>query len=304
MKSFVRSTLVAAAFAVPLAIASTASAGGFHVHFGGGAHFGGGWHGGGGWGGSVHYWGGGYRGPHVHWGAGYGYRPTVVVRGGIWVGGGGYDPYYYPSYYSYATPPPACDCGPSAYYPPVYPAPSASAYVAPQPPPMPTFGVGLFAGGTSTSTSSSTTTDGNDVGLFANLRISRGLIVQGAIGKTSIDQGARVDRRYEGALIWEIGAENAWAPYLLGGLGVETADTATATSATQNFGELGAGLRWAVSRGFHLTADIRAGSRQTMDGGQQTQPAKLSSTTVAPPPAGSGQSEDFTRFTLGAMIYF
>jgi hypothetical protein len=296
VKSFVRSTLVAAAFAIPLAIAGSASAGGFHVHIGGGAHFGGGWHGG--WSGGAH-WSGGWRGPHAHWG----YRPTVVVRGGIWVGGGSYDPYYYPSYYSYATPPPACDCGPSAYYPPVYPAPSTSALIAPAPAPMPSFGVGLFAGGTTTSTTSSTTTDGSDVGLFANLRISRGLLVQGSIGKTSIDNGARVDRRYEGALVWEIGAENNWAPYLLGGLGVETADTTDTTSATQNFGELGAGIRWAVSRGFHLTADIRAGSRQTMDGGEQTAPARTLS-TVAPPAAGSGQSEDFTRFQLGAMIYF
>ncbi|HTJ46483.1 MAG TPA: outer membrane beta-barrel protein [Kofleriaceae bacterium] len=281
--------LLAAAFAVPLLTAGTASAGGFHVHIGGGAHWGG--H----WGGGYHWGGGSYRAPHVHWHTG----GSVVVRGGIWVGGGYYDPYYYPTYTTYATPPPACECGPSAYYPPVYPAPSTYAAAVAQPEPMPTFGVGLFAGGTSTAT----TPDGSDVGLFANLRISRGLLVQGEMGKTSIDNGARVDRRFEGALVWEIGAENNWAPYILGGLGVETADTSD-VSATQNFGELGAGIRWAVSRGFHLTADIRAGSRETMTDNGNTRTAPGTLAAVAPPPADSGQSEDFTRFRLGAMIYF
>jgi hypothetical protein len=289
-----RHSLLAAALAVPLA-ASTAFAGGFHVHIGGGAHWGGHW-GGGSWGGGFHWTGGGWRGPHVGWG----YHPsTVVVRGGIWVGGGYYDPYYYPYYnYGYATAP-ACECGPSAYYPPVYPAPSTAAYVAPAPPPMPTFGVGLYAGGTSTSS----TPDGNDVGLFANLRITRGLLIQGELGKTSIQNDARVDRRYEGALVWEIGAENSWAPYLLGGLGVETADTSD-ISATQNFGEVGAGIRWAITRNLHLTADIRAGSRQTMDGSSTRTTPTVLDASVAPPPPNSGQNEDFTRFRLGAMLYF
>lgn len=289
-----RRSLLAVAFAVPLATAGSASAGGFHVHIGGGAHWGGGG------GGSFHWSGGGWRGPHVGWGGGYYSRPSVVVRGGIWVGGGYYNPYYYPTYYgSYATAP-ACECGPSAYYPPVYPAPSTSAAIVTEPPPMPTFGVGLFAGGTSTAT----TPDGNDVGLFANLRLTRGLLLQGELGKTSMANDTRVDHRYEGALVWEIGSENAWAPYLLGGLGVEQADTSD-VSATQNFGEVGAGIRWAISRGFHLTADVRAGSRQTMDGGTPTRtvPGTLAA-SVAPPSADSGQTEDFTRFRLGAMIYF
>jgi hypothetical protein len=298
--NIVRKSLLAAVALV--ASTGTAMAGGFHVHFGGGAHFGGGF--GGGVhvysgprvGGGFHWSSGGWRGPRVHYGWG---NPGVVVRGGIWVGGGYYDPYYYPTYYTYSTP--ACECGPSAYYPPVYPAPSTQAYIAPEPPPMPSFGVGLYGGGTSTNTSA----DGSDVGLFANLRITRGLLVQGALGKTSIDQGQRVDKRYEGALIWEIGAENDWAPYLLAGLGVETADTTQTTSATQNFGEVGAGIRWALTRNIHLTADLRAGSRQTVDGGQMTTaPVKTLSTVAVPPAADSGQSEDFTRFTLGAMLYF
>lgn len=294
---FVRRILLASAASL-LAFAGTASAGGFHVHIGGGAHFSGGAH----WGGG---WSGGYRGPHVHWG----YHPstTVTVRGGIWVGGGSYwggyyNPYYYPTYYAQ---PPTCECGPN-YYPPVYPAPSSystMAAPAPQPPAMPTFGVGLFAGGTTTSTSGGDVS-GDDVGLFANLRISRGLLIQGEMGKTTLADSQRVDKRFEGALVWEIGAENSWAPYLLGGLGVESADTSD-TSATQNFAELGVGLRWALSRNIHITADIRAGSRSTMSDSQTGAPGPARTlSTVAPPPADSGQNEDFTRVRLGAMLYF
>jgi hypothetical protein len=279
----VRHSLLVAAFAAPLFAASSASAGGFHVHIGGGAHWGG-------------HWGGGYRGPHVRWG----YRPTnVVVSGGIWVGGG---TYYQPYYQGYATPPPAyCEC-PPAYYPPVYPA-ASTATLTPlpsEPAPMPTFGVGLFAGGTSTAGKA----DGDDVGLLANLRITRGLLIQGEISKSELADGSRVDRRFEGALVWEIGAENNWAPYLLGGIGVSGADTPDA-SATESFGEVGVGLRWALSRSFHLTADIRAGSAATMEDDQPvrtTNPTPYSS--IAPPAANSGETEDFTRARIGAMIYF
>jgi hypothetical protein len=292
----VRHSLLIAAFAAPLAVAAPASAGGFHVHIGGGAHFGAGAH----WGGG---WGGGYRGPHVRWG---GYHPgRVVVSGGIWVGGGTYYQPYYPGYYGYGygyAQAPVCECGPSAYYPPVYPAPS-TASMMPLPaeePRMPTFGVGLFAGGTSTTDKA----DGNDVGLFANLRITRGLLIQGEIAKSTLADGSRIDRRFEGALVWEIGAENDWAPYLLGGVGVEGADT-TDASATQSFGEVGAGLRWALTRSLHLTADIRAGSRETMTDQTTIRSAPgTTARTVAPPTADSGVSEDFTRARIGAMIYF
>ena len=112
----------------------------------------------------------------------------------------------------------------------------------------------------------------------------------------------RVDRRLEGSLIWEIGAENSWAPYLLAGVGATRADTADATAATQGFGEVGAGLRWALTPHLHLTADIRAGSRGTVDGGGATQPAVAR--TIAPPPAGSGQTENYTRARLAAILYF
>ncbi len=292
MTNLFRRCLLTAALLVPLAAAGTASAGGFHVHVGGGAHFGGHW-GGGSWGGGAR-WGGGWRGPHVSWG----YRPThVVVRGGIWVGGGYgggyYDPYYYPGY---ATAP-ACDCGPSAYYSPVYPGPStAMTPIAPPQAPLPTFGIGLYAGGTSTAGKP----DANDTGLVANLRLTRGLLLQGELGKSEMADSSRVDKRFEGALVWEIGAENDWAPYLLAGAGVEGADTSD-TSATQNFGEVGVGLRWALGSHLHITADIRAGSRATMDGGGAATPL---TTTVAPPAANSGQNEDFTRMRIGAMLYF
>lgn len=292
----VRASLLVAAAAFPIAATSSpAAAGGVHVRIGG--HAGGHVHvghwgvrGGGHWSGHVSW---GYHPRHYHWA----YRPRVRVGGSIWVGTY-YNPYpyYYPTF---ASPPPAqppCECGPSAYYPPVYPAPTtAVAAVAPAPE-LPRFGIGVFGGGSSTAGKA----DSNDVGLLGRLRLSRGLLFEGELGKSEMADSQRVDRRLEGALVWEIGADNAWAPYLLAGVGGTRADTAD-TTATQGFGEVGAGLRWALTPHFHITADIRAGSRGTVqDSGTQPVLAR----DIAPPPAGSGQTENYTRGRLAAILYF
>jgi hypothetical protein len=255
-----------------------------HAHFSGSAHFSGGvrWHGGGGV--SVHFARPAWR-PH------YGGR--------IWVGGY-YAPrpyYYYYPYYPEAVP--------SYYGTTYYPvqanaAPGVVAVSAPRPA-MPTFGIGVFAGGTNVKDNQ----ESSDLGALVRFRLTPGLLVEGEIGKTSFKDDVRVDRRIGGSLIYEIGAQNTFAPYLLGGGGVQQADVGGSFTTTQDFGELGVGLRWALSRNLHLTFDIRAGRRQTVD---SNQPVVISNTerSIAPPLGsnGTGNTEDYTRGRFAAILSF
>ena len=131
-----------------------------------------------------------------------------------------------------------------------------------------------------------------------------GLIVEGEIEKNSFKDNVRVDRRMGGSLIFEIGAHNSFAPYLLAGGGVQQANVDGTFTTTQDYGEVGVGLRWAVSRTLHLTVDIRAGRSQTID---SNQPAMVSNAALSvAPPSGSTSSntEDFTRGRLAAILNF
>ncbi|HSN27785.1 MAG TPA: outer membrane beta-barrel protein, partial [Kofleriaceae bacterium] len=209
-----------------------------------------------------------------------------------------YYPEYVPSYYS------------ASYYPvEASGGPSMTAVYAPRPE-LPKLGVGLFAGGVSTQDSAGNSQhDSSDVGILGRLRLGNGgLLVEGELGKTSYDvngtSNVRVDRRLGGSLIYEIGAYNALAPYVLGGIGVQQASVNGDYSTTQDFAEVGVGLRWAVTPHFHLTADIRAGSRSTV--ANDTMPASTLGTarSIAPPTTDSGNSEDYTRARLAAILYF
>jgi len=298
----------------------TADAGRFSggVHFGGGAHFSAGagvrFSGGVHVGGGYHYsarpggWGG-YRG---------GYRPGYWgVRGHVYVGGY-YPYYYYPSYYYYSTPVYA-ESVPS-YYPvePAYAGPGMTPVAVVQPP-LPKLGIGLFAGGVNTQYNVDTNTSETDVGVLARYRLTDGLLVEGELGKistsvtdpqsgTTVDN-ARVDRRLGASLIYEIGARNNLAPYVLGGMGVEQASVNGNYNTTQDYGEIGVGLRLALSRNFHLTFDVRAGQRTSVsspDMATQTLPPNTTASVVAPPPASGSTSnaEDYTRARLSAILYF
>jgi hypothetical protein len=250
-----------------------------HAHFSGRAHFGGHWHGGG----TVRF-------ARPVW------RPRVWVGGSVWVGGYYPRPYYYnyypeyvPSYYG------------TSYYP-VQPtaAPGVVAVAEPRPA-LPTFGIGVFAGGSNVDNRE----DSSDLGALARFRLTPGLLIEGEIGRTEFKDNVRVDRRIGGSLLYEIGAYNSFAPYLLAGGGVQQADVDGSFTTTQDFGELGVGLRWALSRNFHLTFDIRAGRRQTIDSNQpDVVPVALR--TIAPPSGthNSNDTEDYTRGRLAAILYF
>ena len=141
--------------------------------------------------------------------------------------------------------------------------------------------------------------------------LTPGFVIEGELGKTSYDingiDNARVDRRLGASLLYEIGAYNRWAPYVLVGLGVQQADIGDGEfQTTQDFAEIGAGLRWAVSRNFHLAADIRAGSRDTVDSNSETKVYATGATArvITPPTESSSENEEYTRFRLSAFIYF
>lgn len=268
----------------------TAEAG--HVHFGGhvGVHVGGGsFHGSVG----VHYASRGYY---------RGYRG--YARGHIYVGpsyGYYYRPYYYYGYPEYV---------PSYYgasYYPVAPVAQTSAMVARPLPELPRFGIGASTGATSVEDKS----DSGDISLLGRFRLTEGLLLEGELGKTTYTAGDREDRRLGASLIYEIGARNRWAPYVVGGLGVQQAQVGTNAgdySTVQDFAEIGVGLRWAITPQFHIMADIRAGSRNTVSDNSdtlQTNPGTLARSVSTPPSAPSStDSESYTRGRIAAVFYF
>lgn len=277
----------------------TAEAG--HAHFSGGAHVSG----------SVHISGGAHFSGAVGWRGGGSvrfarpvWRPRGWLGGSVWVGH-----YYYPRPYYFYYPYP--EYVPSYYgssYYPVEPngAPGVVAVAAPARPPMPTFGIGVFAGGSSVQNAQGQSTqDTSDLGLLARIRLTPGLLVEGDFAKTTFKDNMRVDHEISGSLIYEIGARNSLAPYLLAGGGVQQADVAGSFQTTQDFGEIGVGLRWALSRNLHLAFDIRAGRRQAVD---SNQPVVISNAarTVAPPSGinSTDNTEDFTRARLAAILNF
>jgi len=230
------------------------------------------------------------------------WRPRVWVGGSVWVGG-----YYYPRpyyYYYYPESVPSYYYGYGGYGGSYYPVqPSAAPGVvaaAPQRPPMPSFGIGVAAGGSNVDGRK----DSSDLSALVRFRLTPGLLIEGELGRTEFENNVRVDRRIGGSLVWEIGARNNWSPYLLGGAGVQQADVDGSFSTTQQFGELGVGLRWALSRNLHLTVDVRAGARKAID---SNQPAVITGTprSIAPPTGVNGDdTENFTRARLAAILYF
>jgi len=285
--SFSALVLGGAIGAATLLSGGTAEAG--HAHFGGSVHFSGGAR----FSGGAHFggrWHGGFARPA--------WRPRVWVGGNIWVGSG----YYYPRSYYYYYPEYVPSYYGSASYYPVQPVAGAPGIVAAAPvrPPLPTFGIGVFAGGSSVRD----TQVSSDVGAMLRLRLTPGLLVEGEIGKTTFENDVRVDRRIGASLIYEFGAYNTLAPYVLAGGGVQQADVDGSFSTTQDFGEIGVGLRLALSRNFHLTFDVRGGRSKTID---SDQPALVTGAarSVAPPSGNFGDdTEDYTRARLAAVLYF
>ena len=281
--------LLGLAGALALTSTSTSAEAG-RAHFSGGFHF----SGGGGWRGGVHVSSG------WHWSRPAWHPTSWGVRGHIYVGS-----YYYPRPYYYYYEPTYVPSYYSGSYYPVTAAPAAPGVVAAvvAQPELPKFGMGVFAGGVQVQD----VMDSSDVGVLGRVRLGNGgLLLEGELGKTSYENDLRVDRRLGASLVYEIGAYNRFAPYLLAGLGVQQAQVAGDYNTTQDFGEVGIGLRYAITPHFHLTADIRAGSRATVqnDAGMPIPDGSTARTVPTPPTSASGDSEEYTRARLAAVLYF
>lgn len=246
-------------------------------------------------GGSAHVRVGGVRvrGPHVRWRVRRAPPPPLRlhVGGAIWVGGGYYGPRYAPP----PPPPAACDCGPG-YYHPVVPAQSTSYVVAPAPRPhLPRWGLGVAAGGIDVEGADA----GDDLAVLGRLRLTPRWQIEGEFGKNELADGTRVDRRLGASAMFEFSPYNRFTPYLVGGLGVTQVDVGDGAYETnQEFGELGAGLRYAITSRVHLAGDLRLGSRSPTG---ESEPLDAAYRSVTPD---DDESEEYTRARLSAVLFF
>jgi hypothetical protein len=246
--------------------------------------------------------GGGYRPHRVRvirpWRHRHVHRPVIHVGGHIWLGGG----YYYER--PFAQPPPApapapaCNCGPE-YYGPIAPAPVyGAAVVVAEEPRLPRWGLGVFMGGVSVDGEH----EGEDVGLIGQIRLTKGLLLEGEIAENTLEDGGRIDRRMLLGLNYEFGAHRKLAPYVTGGIGTTQVEVEGGWEDNQAVAEIGAGLRYRLSPRISLFGDLRFGSRESIE--DESDPRPL------PEPGSTGRAllpegdEDYSRVRLGGMITF
>jgi hypothetical protein len=109
---------------------------------------------------------------------------------------------------------------------------------------------------------------------------------------------ARVDSRAGGALLYDFSPRSRWSLHLLAGLGMTRVDVQSGTwQGEQQYGELGAGLSWKLSRKLHLAGDLRAGARTRVDDA----PMDTALKSLAP---SQEEEETYTRGRLSAILYF
>jgi hypothetical protein len=221
-------------------------------------------------------------------------RPHVYVRP---------YPYFYPYWsFRYAAPPPpppACqyECGPSvsAHYH-AQPQPVAVAAVRAEPP-LPRLGLGIFGGSVDVENNDA----GTDLGLVGRVRLTRHLVLEAEVSKTELADGARVDRRIGGALLFDFSPRRDLSPYVLGGGGFGQSDIDDGTlTAEQAYGELGVGLQWRLGRHIALFGDLRAGVRES----NATEEELLLVRGVPGDDVSVDDNERFTRGRIGALLLF
>lgn len=227
--------------------------------------------------------------------------PSIRLGGAIWLGGGYYGNGGFAQPPPPPPPPPSCDCDPG-YYPPIAPAPTAyaAAPLAPAPAPLPRFGIGVYAGGVAVQG----VNEGQDVGLVAQIRLGRSLLVDGEIAKNTLASGDRVDRRLMAGLTYELAASRPLSPYISAGLGVTQVDVGGGSyQDSQSLAELGGGLRWRMTDRISLFGDLRFGARKSTDNGMtgstDPRPMDPALAKVMPQP-----DEKYSRLRLGAMLTF
>lgn len=207
-------------------------------------------------------------------------RRRLHVSGGVYVGG---TVYVGPRFAEPPPPPPSYDCDVPAYYSPApTPVVVAPRYYEPM---GPRFGIGLFAGGVKTESA-----EGDDLGLTARYRMTRGLAIEGELSRVNDDESGDETRRLGGALIWDLSSRSRLSPHLLGALG---------SWDQRAYAEVGAGLTYRISPRFHLAADIRAGAVDASDDTPQAL-----TRTVGTPSDDEVEPESYSRGRLSAILYF
>ena len=189
-------------------------------------------------------------------------------------------------------PAPGCyDCGGGYVY---YPAPAPVVMqAAPSPPPQPpVFGLGVFGGPVD-----SEGLESSDLGLFARLRVSQHLRIEGEVSRSDYTYLDRTDRRLGAALLYDFAPHARLSPYLLGGLGFgRTEIDDKRVGADLAYGELGLGLEWRLADRLSLLGDVRAGSIETrMD--DQARPLIVDEAIPK-------DESDYGRGRLGLLLYF
>jgi hypothetical protein len=239
-------------------------------------------------------------GPRVY-GPRYRYRPYRYryVRPHIYVRP---YPYFYPYWgfrYAAPPPPPGCyaECGPSVsahYY--HQPQPVAVAAVAAPEPELPRLGLGIFGGSVDVENNDA----GTDLGLIGRVRLTHRFVLEAEVSKTELADGARVDRRVGGALLFDFSPYNALSPYVLGGGGFGQTDVNDGTfTAEQAYAELGVGLHWTLGRHIALFGDLRAGVRES-----NASEDEIAFLRNGPDDPNVDDNERFTRARVGALLTF
>ncbi len=208
---------------------------------------------------------------------------------------------------------------PSAWADPPGETPAASSRVeAMQPPPV-SFAMGLLIGTFDTAhphATSVTTVSETDLGIVGRVRFARNFLVDAELGRSAsrwsgadstqpgMTTTVRVDKRFGASIIYDLLPDRGFSPYALAGIGVQRVNLIDNWNATQDYAELGVGVRMAITPNVQITFDVRAGARRTLS----SDPADridYSALVVAPPAASaSDTSEDYTRARIAGVVCF
>lgn len=212
------------------------------------------------------------------------YRPhRVHVYGG-----------YYTYRFASPPPPPAYDCDTV----PVYTTRTTTAPVVTTPvirrDPLPRFAVGITAGRFEADEGR----DADEFGVFGRLRLTDALELELESSKTEHDAGDRIDKKLGGALYVDLAPRSDWAPYAVGGLGVQQSEGNNgAWTSERSYGEIGGGLRWRLNRSFTVAGDLRVGRSTVIDDDDDDYVALAVLPVIA-------DDENYTRLTLKGILYF
>jgi hypothetical protein len=175
---------------------------------------------------------------------------------------------------------------------PVVVDPVPAPFVPAPAPRLPKFGIGAFAG----SVASSSGDPASDGGLVAQYNFTPRFGIEGELSQGMSTEG-EAHGRVGAALTYQFRPWSRLSPVILAGTGVEAYGHVDGdTVSDRGYAELGLGLGMSLGRHLRLTMDVRAGVRDQ----EPTLVHKSSGTQLEQ----GSETEDFSRFRLGAMFMF